>query len=147
MSKPLCEKYDDVLAHVDASRPVEVYRNLHKNCLSVRQDGIVRCHADAGVVLFDVTFVVREKGRQRVLTEKKKNVHAFLKGYVRSPREANRLLPFPWVGVYYNPYTCEYFKDVEANRYASGAQWVDIAGHYDGMVPQILAFNLGYVNA
>ena len=32
--------------------------------------------------MYDPQFVVREGGRQRVLRERKKNVHAFVRGYV-----------------------------------------------------------------
>ena len=39
--KPFCEKSKDVLQYIDETKPVYVYRNLHKQCLSVRQDGIV----------------------------------------------------------------------------------------------------------
>jgi hypothetical protein len=58
---------------------VEVYYNLHKKCFSIRHKGIVISHANT-VKLADVTFVVRKAGRERVLREKKKNVHAFVRG-------------------------------------------------------------------
>ena len=63
---------------------VEVYWNLHKGRYSVRalegpHKGHVIAHA-TGVHLRDVQFRVREAGRQRVLREKRKNVHAFVRG-------------------------------------------------------------------
>lgn len=142
MTKPMIDRSADVLLHVDPSRPVEVYRNLHKSCLSVRQDGIVRCHASGSVCLYDAKFVVRQGGREKVLREKKKNVHAFIKGYARSARDTYSLLDFEWNGVYYNPYSCEYFKDIDADRYVDSAQWVEIAGQPCDLVSQILAFNI-----
>lgn len=60
---------------------VEVYYNLHKKCLSVRHRGKVVLHTPA-ITLGNAKFVVREGGRQRVLQEGKKNVHAFVKGSV-----------------------------------------------------------------
>jgi len=58
---------------------VDVYRNLHRKCWSVRHCGIVRLHCER-VTLGDVTFRVSEAGRQRVLREQRKNVHAMVRG-------------------------------------------------------------------
>ena len=53
---------------IDESRRVYVYKNLHKNCYSVRQDGLVKMHTD-GICLYDAQFRVGKKGRERVLEE------------------------------------------------------------------------------
>ena len=58
---------------------VDVYYNLHKKTFSVRHKGKVIAHRDY-VWVKDAQFVVSEAGRQRVLNEKKKNVHAFVRG-------------------------------------------------------------------
>jgi hypothetical protein len=63
---------------------VFVYFNLHRKCLSVKalegeNKGRVIAHADS-VELVNVTFKVSEAGRQRVLREKRKNVHAGVVG-------------------------------------------------------------------
>lgn len=60
---------------------VFVYRNLHQDCWSVRsrETGRVIAHADE-VQLSNVEYKVSEAGRQRVLREKSKNVHAGLVG-------------------------------------------------------------------
>ena len=58
---------------------VEVYWNLHKKCYSVRHKGKVIDHVPY-VALRDVQWVVQPAGRQRVLRERKKNVHAFARG-------------------------------------------------------------------
>jgi len=62
---------------------VEVYRNLRKNCWSVRNNtpGRVLWHCNE-VVLKDVDLVVRPAGRAKVLQEQRKNVHAFAKGEI-----------------------------------------------------------------
>ena len=59
----------------------EVYKNLHTGLWSVRscQTGLVVLHAES-VVLQDCRFVVQKAGRNRVLQEKRKNVHAFIVG-------------------------------------------------------------------
>lgn len=60
-----------------------VYKNLHNGKWSIANNstGIVVGHADS-VTLYDVTYKVSKAGRQRVIKEGKKNVHAFIVGYV-----------------------------------------------------------------
>jgi hypothetical protein len=63
---------------------VRVYRNLTRKCLSVqlRQPGKgwrVAYHCNA-IDLFNVVFTVHQAGRERVLREKRKNVHAYVTG-------------------------------------------------------------------
>jgi hypothetical protein len=60
---------------------VEVYFNLHKKLFSVRdcKTGKVFAHSKY-VTIRDPKFVVRQSGRKRVLQERKKNVHAFVRG-------------------------------------------------------------------
>lgn len=80
-----------------------VYFNLHKRLFSVQEKvngqwKVVR-HTD-DITLYNVTFKVSEAGRQRVLREKRKNVHAFVEGTVSpSPLECNDP-----VTIRYNPY-------------------------------------------
>mgnify|MGYP003121829806 FL=1 len=63
---------------------VEVYWNLHKDCFSVRKNGRVvdYLYGRDYLTLTDVKFVVQPAGRERVLREGKKNVHAFVRGTV-----------------------------------------------------------------
>jgi hypothetical protein len=61
-----------------------VYFNLHKRCFSIKalegaMKGRVIAHRDQAL-LFDAKFKVSEAGRQRVLKEKRKNVHAGVVG-------------------------------------------------------------------
>ncbi len=63
---------------------VFVYFNLHRKCFSIKalegaNKGRVVAHRDS-VLLFDGTFKVSEAGRQRVLKEQRKNVHAGVVG-------------------------------------------------------------------
>lgn len=59
----------------------EVYFNLHKKCLSIREmrKGARVKHVN-GVLLQNVTFAVQPAGREKVRREKKKTVHAFVRG-------------------------------------------------------------------
>ncbi len=66
------------------SERVEVYRNLNKNCFSVRaltgeNKGKVIDHVQE-ITLKDVKFAVQPAGRKRVLKEKQKHVNAFIRG-------------------------------------------------------------------
>jgi hypothetical protein len=63
---------------------VYVYFNLHRKCFSIKalegpKKGRVVAHRDK-VLLYGGTFKVSEAGRQRVLRERKKNVHAGVVG-------------------------------------------------------------------
>ena len=91
---------------------VEVYFNLHKYIWSVRsaRTGRVLLHTDK-VHIKDPEFVVRKAGRERVLREGKKNVHAFVRG------EATYFDDFDpnyldYTLVSYNPYKFDTFVDV-----------------------------------
>ena len=60
---------------------IEVYRNLHNGKLSIRdaQTKHVLGHA-CRVYLHDSKFVVSQAGRERVVRERCKNVHAVVRG-------------------------------------------------------------------
>ena len=94
---------------------VKVYWNLHRKCFSVQHRGKVIMHTD-DITLYDAVFKVSEAGRQRVLREKRKNVHAFIVGnlnnsYMESLETSHR--------VTYNPYKYDsfVFADTEESIY------------------------------
>ena len=60
---------------------VKVYFNLNLDCLSVidAETGLLYCHAHR-VELHNARFRVQEAGRQRVIKNKRKNVHAYIIG-------------------------------------------------------------------
>jgi len=123
MNKPKVKTSKEVIEHINPERPVFVYRNLHKKCLSVQQDGIVRCHVD-NIVLEGAEFKVSKAGQKRVRDEKKKNVHAKVKGMVvANPSE---ILSLEWNSVYYNPYKTDEFTDTGNSRYVASALFADI---------------------
>ena len=95
---------------------VKVYYNLHKNCYSIvslekENYGKVIKHENC-VPLFDAQFKVSEKGRQRVLREQKKNVHAYVVGTWVSEFEPN----FPIKLATYNPYKYSSFVDAHSKK-------------------------------
>lgn len=82
---------------------VFVYFNLHRKCWSVKalegeRKGRVIRHAQE-LTLRDVTFKVSEAGRQRVIREQRKNVHAGAVGTLCDPVPRDN-----WERVSYNPY-------------------------------------------
>lgn len=106
---------DDPRYEIDHKKKVFVYKNLHQDCWSIRQDGLVKAHTTE-VNLWDCTFQVNAKGRQKVLDEQRKNVHAGIKGYID---EFDLDLPNP-TEVTYNPYKYDSFvdKDTESPIYS-----------------------------
>ena len=90
-------------------RRVFVYRNLsnRKGRYSIQSRegmdyGLVIGHSDA-LVLENCIFKVSEAGRQRVLRDKRKNVHAGILGYISNKVvKSNKK-------VSYNPYTASGF--------------------------------------
>ena len=121
--KPKAKTSAEVIPYINPARPVFVYRNLNFKCLSVMQDGIVRCHVD-NIVLEDAEFRVGKAGQRRVRIEKSKNVHAKVKGMVvANPVE---ILQLGWQPAYYNPYKTDEFTDVESGRHLKSAKYCDI---------------------
>lgn len=61
----------------------KIYRNLHKQSFSIQgfledKKGYRVIDYGCSIILYDVIFKVLESGRQKVLNEKRKNVHAFI---------------------------------------------------------------------
>lgn len=100
-----------------------VYWNLHRECWSVRVRGKVVAHA-TGLTLERVEFKVSEAGRQRVLRERRKNVHAGAYGMVVEVEPARRPPGLRGVGVSYNPYRGPSFYRVETGEPVTGAPLV-----------------------
>ena len=88
----------------------ETYWNLHKNVFSVRVKGRVVQHIRAATIK-DVTFAVQPAGRAKVLLEKRKNVHAFVRG--------NWMRPFDSHTDFFNSYFNGYER-VMYNPYLAG---------------------------
>lgn len=84
---------------------LEAYKNLRKNCFSLRFKGIVYAYREK-FILKNAIFKVSQKGRDRVLKLKVKNVHAIVKGEFF---EYNKLSLKNAVEISYNPYLFEFF--------------------------------------
>jgi hypothetical protein len=100
-----------------------VYYNLNKHCLSVlhktEKGWRLKEHRDS-IKLKDVEFIVYEAGRQRVLRDFRKNVHAFVEGIETKTLPKNKKCD---ATVKYNPYYYNSF----IKCFASGAGYAIFA--------------------
>ena len=102
---------NDPRYELDEGRKVFVYKNLHKNCWSIKQDGLVKAHATE-LNLYNCVFKISRAGQNRVRKEKRKNVHAGIKGVIKDDtfeRVWNDLPEDMMVEVTYNPYKTDSF--------------------------------------
>jgi hypothetical protein len=100
---------------IDKDQPVRVFKNLKHGCYSIMQRGVVKASARI-VRLADVEFRVGEKGRQRMIRERRKNVHAFAVGHLVDyvhPSDSRDIAPPQGRGAFYDPYRFESFVDSE----------------------------------
>ena len=104
-SKPMVNILSDQMALIDPTKKVSVYRNLHNECFSVKQGSKVVFHTKA-IDLRNVTFRVNERARQRVIAKKRKEVHAYVDGFLCEQRLFLFDIPEE---VYYNPYITSKF--------------------------------------
>ena len=143
------------------------YFNLRTHEFSVRHKGKVRTHADRLLVLpgdgkQTVLFKVSEPGRQRVLREKRKNVHSFVVGDAwsedgdrfaceairgRTVRHCDEVLAAfdkKWgnpVAVSYNPYKGGTFYRKDNGDPVICAEAVIMLSGHGNYPPTVLAYN------
>ena len=107
---------------------VFVYYNLHKHVWSIKalegpQKGRVVGHSPT-VLLEGARGKVSQAGRERVLREKRKNVHAGIVGtLVHTGVEGY----FPGLEVTYNPYKYESFVHKDTEERYNGSQYAYMA--------------------
>lgn len=83
---------------IDTNAPVHVYRNLHRQSFSIRQHGLVVGHAES-LCLQDAAMHVNDAGRKRVIRNKRKEVHAWIEGWLCDHPRPSSLQQLE-----YNPY-------------------------------------------
>ncbi|MFD1136561.1 hypothetical protein [Paenibacillus urinalis] len=122
-----------VISSYDGQRLLIAY-NLHKKCLSIRDYQTKRViDYRACIVLCNVNFIVHQKGRERVLKERKKNLHAFISGYYYADLQSE-IKEVPKHKAYYNPYKTKSFVNKETMEVLRTAKRVYCAGkniYYD----------------
>ncbi|KAF0817678.1 hypothetical protein KIS4809_3495 [Bacillus sp. ZZV12-4809] len=114
---------------VTAGQLVDCYRNLHTdNGYSIRcaKTGLVLAHCST-VQLKNAKFVVSEGGRQKTVQEKRRRVHAYIRGELVS---YNEHVPMGFKKVLYNPYHTPLFTDEKTNKPIYNAEDVFCSGKY-----------------
>jgi len=100
-----------------------VYRNLHKKCASVKFKGLV-IERPNSLIAFSVEFKVSQKGRERVLKEKRKNVHAYVACAVYTTDDKHPATDAT-VEIRYNPYEGDSFIRMDTKEPVLFAKWVE----------------------
>jgi hypothetical protein len=94
-------------------KPFRIYRNLHKGNFSIQsyiedKRGYRVTDRASTVILVDCTFRIYEAGRQKVIKEKRKNVHAYVEAisyrHIKGDVDVSSLRE-----IYYNPYNLDSF--------------------------------------
>lgn len=108
---------------------VDVYRNLNKEGFySIRdaKKGIVLGHCKS-VFLTGAIFKVSEKSRLKVIANKRRSVHAYIRGTLKG---IDIVLPEGLNKVYYNPYKTPLFLDTFTNEFVDDAEEVFCVGKF-----------------
>lgn len=109
---------------------VEVYRNLNKPGVtySIRDNktGLVLGHG-SNLLLSRCKFIVNQKGRQKVITTKRKGIHAWVEGHFGIIHAGDDKIFSEGIQVQYNPYTNSHFEMVDCQEPIVGANvvWID----------------------
>tara|TARA_R100000388_G_scaffold93486_1_gene78282 strand:- start:74 stop:442 length:369 start_codon:yes stop_codon:yes gene_type:complete len=117
---------------------VEVYYNLHKNVFSIRHKGKVIAWGNR-VTIEDPEYIVREKGRQKVLEEGRKNVHAFVRGTLSDIDIFNQECLLMPREVTYNPYKYDSFVDGSTYKPVKKSKWARLIKK-DNEKPRIFSY-------
>ena len=102
-----------------------VYYNLHKSVWSVMFRGKVQRHAKH-VTIIDADFVVRAAGHAKVLKEKRKNVHAFVRGTDVTHVAFGGVAAGPGIQLSYNPYKGAHFYRKDTGQVVESAAVVEL---------------------
>jgi len=118
---------------------VRVYYNLRKNCLSVVEKSTRRVYRyTQGISLSNVKFIVSQKGVERIRRNKRKEVIAFVEGWVMAWHASE----YCWqcgdmrrgfstldgIEVLFNPYKWKNFVLKNGKRKITSASYVAIDG-------------------
>lgn len=90
-------------------KKVEIYRNLNNGMWSIKLNGKVVGYSKYLTLSGPIEFKVSEAGRQRVIRQKRKNVHARIVGYIKDFAEHPRFKYKSLIS--YDPYCCGFFFD------------------------------------
>ena len=114
---------------IDRLKPVRVFKNWTRDCYSIMQDGVLKASASQ-VRLSDVEFLVRASGRDRMLRDARRNVHAYAVGLLIDfvhPCESRRLERVNGRRVDYDPFKASSFLDKDSEERVGAAS----TAHFD----------------
>lgn len=98
-----------------------IYRNLNKGNFSIQsylkdKKGYRVTDRANTIIMENCTFKIYNSGRQRVIKEKRKNVHAYIEAvsynHLKGDLDVNNFRE-----IYYNPYTCSSFIYKDTGEY------------------------------
>lgn len=95
---------------LQSNSKVRVYRNLHRDCYSIQQHGLVVAHTQE-LLLHEPRFIISEAGRKRVRNEGRKNVHAYIEGMITPINTYYMHEDYTWRYMTYDPYIHSTFVD------------------------------------
>jgi len=114
---------------IDYAKPVKVFKNLKYGCYTIMQGGLPRASARQ-VRLQDAAFTVRESGRQRMLREQRRTIHAFITGtlvdFVHAGDNERSMAQLPGTQVHYNPQRGGAFMDLTTDTPVDRAAMVQL---------------------
>jgi hypothetical protein len=113
---------------IDQNKPVRVFKNPKHDCYNIMQDGRVKASASQ-IWLKDAEFLVRESGRQRMLRENRKNIHAYVVGQLLDfvhPEDGKIMERLEGRNATYNPYRFSSFVDKETELPVMSASMVQL---------------------
>lgn len=102
-----------------------VYFNLHKHVWSCMVRGIVQRHSEH-VFVSAAEFVVRAAGHRKVLEQKRKNVHAFVRGRETSEDALLGRRLSNAVQISYNPFKGAHFYRKDTGEVVKSASLVEL---------------------
>jgi hypothetical protein len=114
------------------SKPVkaEIYRNLHRGGFSIRscRTGLVVGYTD-DIVVRNAKLVVQPGGRRRAMEQRKRNVHAFVRGEITEIAEvAAEATASTTAEVTYNPFRNETFVRRDTGEPVTEAECIVLRG-------------------
>ncbi len=116
---------------------VFVYRNLNRGCWSIRSwdrqclYGRVIAHAQS-IIIRDVTFIVHQRGREKVLATRQKNVHAGVVGELAGALDLDYLYTFPRPSLMSSTSASRLLKTVASQQRVVYNPYVDFMFHLEG---------------
>lgn len=104
---------------INKNKPIKVYRRLYRNSTrveySILQDNVVVAHG-VDFTLTDVQSKIIKSGQIQARKQKKRNVHAFLVGYLsenKNTKNKNKIS--------YNPFKDDFFT-INGNKFISAEE-------------------------